>query len=420
MAVSSDGKTVAIADREKRVFLWNVDQPATLRKLPLEKRTYGSYGSLWSLHRPQSLAFSADGNKLLVANDTVVQLFDVATFKELLPFEGHLSEINHLAFLENGKQLVTGRGEVSRYEFFDVAEAITWSVGSGKQFKFSSLLKPAWPNIGETSPEHAYYVGSDRTNGLQLFDMASGKLLGRSVAPGNQEKFGPGYFSAGGKFFVVHFEDASGKDTMRLFSVPSCKLLCELPPMAYATTYLRSSIYPLDRLYVPAIAFTTELVAFINGKEGRINVVKIGSGQVQRVSTGQPGTLNDLPVVAFHFDINFSLSPDNKSLASWSSEDKVVRIWDLATAKERMQIVANDLRELPIALAWSPDSRTLAIAGLAEPGKVQLWEVASRKIRRELAGHDGRIRALAYSPDGRWLASGIADTTALVWDVWKW
>jgi WD40 repeat protein len=251
------------------------------------------------------------------------------------------------------------------------------------------MFTPTWPNIGEMSPEHTYYVGHDRTNGLQVFDMAGGKQLGRFLVPGNRENAGQGFFSPGGKFFVFHFEDASGKYTLNLYSVPSCKLLCELPPMAYATTYLRSD-FAMYRLCVRAIAFTDELVAFMNGKDQRIDVVDTASGQVrQRLGTPRPAKLQGAFLDAFPFDIKLSLSPDNKSLAFWSSEDRVVRIWDLATAKERMPIVPNDLRDLPVALAWSPDSRTLAVTGLTEPGKIQLWEVASRKVRRELAGHDG-------------------------------
>jgi WD40 repeat protein len=48
---------------------------------------------------------------------------------------------------------------------------------------------------------------------------------------------------------------------------------------------------------------------------------------------------------------------------------------------------------------------------------IQLWEVATMKLRREFDGHQGAIRSLAFSPDGRLLASGSADTTILIWEV---
>ena len=48
---------------------------------------------------------------------------------------------------------------------------------------------------------------------------------------------------------------------------------------------------------------------------------------------------------------------------------------------------------------------------------IRLWETATGKLRRELVGHDSEIMSLAFSPDGRLLASGSHDTTAMIWDV---
>jgi hypothetical protein len=49
---------------------------------------------------------------------------------------------------------------------------------------------------------------------------------------------------------------------------------------------------------------------------------------------------------------------------------------------------------------------------------IQLWELATNRVRRKWTGHEeSAIRALAYSPDGRFLASGSADTTVLIWDM---
>jgi hypothetical protein len=50
-------------------------------------------------------------------------------------------------------------------------------------------------------------------------------------------------------------------------------------------------------------------------------------------------------------------------------------------------------------------------------GLIRLWEWATGKERARLVGHGGAVVALAYAPDGRLLASGCTDTTALVWDV---
>ncbi|MBX5450222.1 serine/threonine-protein kinase [Thermogemmatispora sp.] len=72
------------------------------------------------------------------------------------------------------------------------------------------------------------------------------------------------------------------------------------------------------------------------------------------------------------------------------------------------------LSERILALAWSPDGKYLAAAG--EERVVLVWEVATRRIICTYRGHHGSIAALAWSPDSRQLASGGEDRTVHVWE----
>ena len=66
------------------------------------------------------------------------------------------------------------------------------------------------------------------------------------------------------------------------------------------------------------------------------------------------------------------------------------------------------------SLAWSPDGRVLASAGY---GQVQLWAAATYQEIRTLTGPQGFIWDLAWSPDGRMLAATGQDWTMRVWDA---
>jgi hypothetical protein len=68
-------------------------------------------------------------------------------------------------------------------------------------------------------------------------------------------------------------------------------------------------------------------------------------------------------------------------------------------------------------LAFSPDGRLLA-SGYDQKGPiVRLWEVQTGQEVRRWEGHRGPISGLAFAPDGRTLASGSHDAMVLVWDV---
>jgi DNA-binding beta-propeller fold protein YncE len=109
-----------------------------------------------------------------------------------------------------------------------------------------------------------------------------------------------------------------------------------------------------------------------------------------------------------------AFSPDGKILASTSSADGDVSLWNPHTRKRLSRRTGYRSNVRVGDVAFSPDGKMLATAG--DDGKVRLWDPATLKQVGRLAGHAGEIIALAFSPDGRILATISADRTLRLWD----
>jgi Tol biopolymer transport system component len=137
------------------------------------------------------------------------------------------------------------------------------------------------------------------------------------------------------------------------------------------------------------------------------------TGKETTFARGDPGRITS---VAF--------SPDGKTLAAGVSRvlsearndgsvrigHGSVRVWDVASGKERFFLQENDGRV--VAVAFSPGGKTLAAvqgkrgvgAQVPQPNAVKLWDLSSGRVRARLEGR-ASFNTVAFSPDGKTLAT---------------
>jgi WD40 repeat protein len=101
--------------------------------------------------------------------------------------------------------------------------------------------------------------------------------------------------------------------------------------------------------------------------------------------------------------------PDGHCLAAASYN--TVTIWNISNGQALFSLHGH--MGLVLSLAFSPDGRTLATAGYE--GTVKLWDGKNGAERDTLRGHQDQVNALVFSPDGETLASGSHDCKVKIW-----
>jgi WD40 repeat protein len=112
-----------------------------------------------------------------------------------------------------------------------------------------------------------------------------------------------------------------------------------------------------------------------------------------------------------------ALSADGCAMAAATGRlagyDSLIHVWELRSGKEYQWAPGRDVAVE--AIAFSPDGKMLATGDSRK--LVQLWEVETGSKRRVFSGHEKPVRFLSFSSDGKTLLSASDDMTAMLWDV---
>jgi WD40 repeat protein len=117
------------------------------------------------------------------------------------------------------------------------------------------------------------------------------------------------------------------------------------------------------------------------------------------------------PAISDFYGHAAPFSPDGKWIAGGSNND--VKLWD--SGSRRILRTYSGHTDKVLTVAFSPDGKALASGG--SDHIVFLWNVAGNQPGRRLIGHDDQVYSVAFSPDGDWVASAGFDKKVIVWDV---
>ncbi len=111
-------------------------------------------------------------------------------------------------------------------------------------------------------------------------------------------------------------------------------------------------------------------------------------------------------------------SPDGKYIASCGAEENgPLYVQDTTPGKEGFYHYKEFYESGVVGLAWSPNGRYIATSYENQREQVKVWNPSTKVLLCSYSGHSEDCRCLAWSPDGKQIASGGDDSTVHVWNV---
>jgi WD40 repeat protein/energy-coupling factor transporter ATP-binding protein EcfA2 len=406
VAFSPDGRLLATGSVDKDTRLWEIESGASH---VLRNET--------TLSSVLSVAFSPDGRTLATgSNDKKVRFWEVASRSLVYEPDGHTGPVNSVRFSPDGRLLASGGSDknVIIWPFDGRARAFEQKERVTLKGHVSDVRSVAFSPDGGTLAS----AGADRA--IKLWDVAS--QLREHATLGHPSGVRTVAVAPDGKTVAA----GSGRDVL-LWGAATRRPLGILKGAEHA---------------VWSVAFSPDgRTLAAGGQDNSVKFWDLASGE--RSLPDLVGHTKTVTAVAY--------SPDRRLLAT-AGRDATVRLWDAATRRE---LASLDGYTRPVlSLAFSSDGRMLATGGADtlvvwdvlkrtrlfskttpsvvnavafSPGgnllafayglRVGVWNAGTSAVEAELEDHAAEVRAVAFSPDGRTLATGGNDADVMLWDA---
>ena len=345
-----------------------------------------------------ALDFSPDGKRIVTGSeDGTAIISDTDTGADLFTFQGHMTRITSVAFSPEGNRLVTGDSD---------GIAKIWDAEKG----------PDWPNgCSACTTDFSRIAEANADGSIEIFDVSSGRKL-HTLKMGSSQMSST-QFSFDGRRILCESPDIGAT----VWDAETGRELQVFKDWGYGLQegtlspdgrwiVRRSYDLPISKVYdvktgreLSSLTHDGTFVFYPNGQKvicESLNTTKIFDLESGReFSTLRQGADPFYPLKTPLF------SPDATEIA------RGYRMWDTRSGHELFEL--RTLSTTCTAVAFSPDGRRLATV---DGQVIELWDSQSGLNVLTLDQHTENV-SMAFSANGRWIATGGKDGIGRVWDT---
>ena len=404
LAFSTDGRTLVSGGEDSEIHLWDV---------LTQKRMY----TLLKTFNAQALAFTSDDNNLLAGDfGGSVQSWNLDTKQERMSFRGHGDRIQTVAYSPDNKIVASGSWDGS-VRLWNAVTGEQIGIVSGHPLSVERMeLDPNGYTVAGTARGIINLWDQDtRRENPGVIDKHPGLFLGLAFTNDSQELL---FADVGFNLFIYNVNTTKEKETKKFKKHKGGYYAIAFSPdrsivaNGYRNRRIKLwNIHSGKELLSIQTKFNKQIITLDFSPDGN-KIAAAGEDGIIKIWDTKKGA--ELCVLQVHYAKieSIAFSPDGNSLASGSS-DGTMRVWDI---EKKTQIKQSGFMGNIIEVVFSIDENV--VVGTSTVNKIQLWDLnnLTNSPGVILPGHNGWIRSLEFSADGKTLASGSDDGTILIWD----